>query len=97
MRCMVDLARGAVYAGRPAFSRTVLESPIVDVAVTAGMFAVFLVIGGVLRPQRAQSLADRTPARPLNNDPVCRRNGGQDQHAGEQNVLRKPEGRNANE
>lgn len=48
MRYAVDLARSAFYAGRPEFSKTVLDSPIVDLAVMAAMFAVFLVIGTAL-------------------------------------------------
>jgi len=45
MRYAVDLARGFFYAGRPEFSRVVLDPPIVDLAVIAGTFVVFLVIG----------------------------------------------------
>ena len=48
MRYAVDLARGFFYAGRPEFSRVVLDPPIVDLAVIAGMFVVFLVIGTAL-------------------------------------------------
>ncbi|HVH65356.1 MAG TPA: ABC transporter permease [Candidatus Acidoferrum sp.] len=48
MRYAVDLARGAFYAGHPEFSKTVLDSPIVDLAVMAAMFAVFLVVGTAL-------------------------------------------------
>ncbi len=48
MRYAVDLARGAFYTGSPEYSRTVLDSPIVDLAVMTGMFAVFLVIGTAL-------------------------------------------------
>ena len=48
MRYAVDLGRGAFYAGRPEFSRTVLDPPILDLAVMAGMFVVFLVVGTAL-------------------------------------------------
>ena len=48
MRYAVDLARGAFYAGRPEFPRTVLDPPIVDLAVMAGMFVAFLVVGTAL-------------------------------------------------
>ena len=48
MRYAVDLARGAFYTGSPEYSRTVLDSPIVDLSVMVGMFAVFLVIGTAL-------------------------------------------------
>lgn len=48
MRYAVDLARAAFFAGGPDYARTVLEPPVVDLAVIAGMFAVFLVIGTAL-------------------------------------------------
>ena len=48
MRYAVDLARGAFYAGRPEYSRTVLDPPLLDLAVMAGMFVVFLVVGTAL-------------------------------------------------
>ena len=48
MRYAVDLARGAFYAGRPEYGRAVLDSPIVDLAVMAVMFTVFLVVGTAL-------------------------------------------------
>ena len=48
MRYAVDLARGAFYAGRPEFSRVVLDPPMVDLVVIAAMFLVFLVIGTAL-------------------------------------------------
>ena len=48
MRYAVDLARGAFYQGRPESVHTVLDPPIVDLAVMAAMFAVFLVIGTAL-------------------------------------------------
>jgi len=48
MRYAVDLGRGAFYAGSHEFSRTVLDPPIVDLAVIAVMFVGFLVIGTAL-------------------------------------------------
>jgi ABC-2 type transport system permease protein len=45
MRYAVDLARSFFYAGRPEFSRTVLDPPLVDLAVMAAMFMLFLVVG----------------------------------------------------
>jgi ABC-2 type transport system permease protein len=45
MRYAVDLARGFFYAGRPEVSRTVLDPPLVDLAVMAAMFMLFLVVG----------------------------------------------------
>jgi ABC-2 type transport system permease protein len=48
MRYAVDLARGAFYAGRPESSRVVLDPPVVDLVVVAGMFLVFLLIGTAL-------------------------------------------------
>jgi ABC-2 type transport system permease protein len=48
MRYGVDLARAAFYAGRPEAARVLLDSPIVDLAVIGGMFAIFLVIGTAL-------------------------------------------------
>jgi len=48
MRYAVDLARAAFYAGRPESARVVLDSPVLDLAVIGGMFAVFLVVGTAL-------------------------------------------------
>ena len=48
MRYAVDLARGLFYAGRPEYGRIVLEPPLVDLAVMAGLFALFLVVGTAL-------------------------------------------------
>src|ERR671935_259990 len=43
MRYAVDLTRGAFYAGRPEAPRVVLDSPVLDLAVIAAMFSIFLV------------------------------------------------------
>jgi ABC-2 type transport system permease protein len=48
MRYAVDLARAAFFAGGPDYPRTVLEPPVVDLAVIAGMFSIFLVVGTAL-------------------------------------------------
>ncbi len=48
MRYAVDLARGAFYLGRPESRLTVLDSPVLDLAVIAAMFTVFLTIGTAL-------------------------------------------------
>ena len=48
MRYAVDLARNAFFAGRPEYSKIVLDPPLVDLVVIAGMFIVFLVIGTAL-------------------------------------------------
>lgn len=48
MRYAVDLARGVYYAGRPEYSKVVLDPPLVDLAVITGLFAFFLVAGTAL-------------------------------------------------
>jgi ABC-2 type transport system permease protein len=48
MRYAVDLARSAFFAGRPEYSRTVLDPPLLDLAVIALMFVAFLVVGTAL-------------------------------------------------
>ncbi len=48
MRWAVDFVRGAFYAGRPEAAKTVLDPPLVDLAIMAAMFLVFLVIGTAL-------------------------------------------------
>lgn len=48
MRYAVDLLRGAFYVGRPEAARTVLDPPLVNLAVIGGMFLLFLVIGTAL-------------------------------------------------
>jgi ABC-2 type transport system permease protein len=45
LRYAVDLTRGIYYADAPEYSRTVIASPGVNLAVMAAMFAAFLVIG----------------------------------------------------
>ena len=47
MRYAVDLTRAAFYAGRPGYARAVAESPLLDAAVTAALFVVFLLAGAV--------------------------------------------------
>lgn len=48
MRYAVDLTRNVFYAGRPEYSRVVLQSPLLNLTITIGMFTVFLVLGTVL-------------------------------------------------
>ncbi len=45
MRYAVDLIRGIVYAGRPEYDRIVLFSPVTNLAVMAGMFALLMIVG----------------------------------------------------
>jgi ABC-2 type transport system permease protein len=55
MRYAVDLTRGAFYAGRPEAPRVVLDSPVLDLAVIAAMFSIFLVIGTALFVRRERN------------------------------------------
>jgi len=48
LRYAVDLARGAYYLDRPEYARVVLASPLVNLAIMTGLFAVFLVAGTYL-------------------------------------------------
>lgn len=49
MRYAVDLVRGIYYTGRPAeYPKVVLDSPILNLAVIAGIFVVCLVAGTLL-------------------------------------------------
>jgi len=48
MRWAVDMLRNAFYAGRPEIAKTVLDPPLLDLAVMVMMFLVFLVIGTAL-------------------------------------------------
>jgi ABC-2 type transport system permease protein len=48
LRYAVDLARGAYYIDRPEHARVVLASPLVNLAIMAGLFAVFLSFGTYL-------------------------------------------------
>jgi ABC-2 type transport system permease protein len=45
MRYAVDLARGIFFGARTDASQTVLASPVTNLAVMAGMFALFVVVG----------------------------------------------------
>lgn len=45
MRYAVDLTRGVYYLGLPEYNRVVLASPLFNLAVIAGLFGLFLVIG----------------------------------------------------
>jgi ABC-2 type transport system permease protein len=48
LRYAVDLVRGTYYFGLPDYKRVVVEGPVVDLAVTAVLFCVFLGLGTVL-------------------------------------------------
>ena len=45
MRYTVDMVRATFYAGSGAYDHIVLQGPVVDVAVIAGLFAGFLALG----------------------------------------------------
>jgi ABC-2 type transport system permease protein len=45
LRYAVDLARGAFYAGDPDYDKIVLTSPLVNLAIMAILFVVFMVVG----------------------------------------------------
>jgi ABC-2 type transport system permease protein len=45
LRYAVDLARGVYYLNRPEYSLVVLASPLTNLAVMSGLFAIFLVAG----------------------------------------------------
>jgi ABC-2 type transport system permease protein len=48
LRYAIDLMRNVFYAGQPDYGKVVLDSPLLDGAVIAGMFTVFLVLGTAL-------------------------------------------------
>jgi ABC-2 type transport system permease protein len=48
MTYSIDLARNIFYAGKPEASFTVLNSPLLDLAVTAAFFLVFTIVGTYL-------------------------------------------------
>jgi ABC-2 type transport system permease protein len=45
MTYSIDLARNIFYWGKPEYSAAVLNSPILDLAVTVGLFLVFTIVG----------------------------------------------------
>jgi ABC-2 type transport system permease protein len=45
MRYMVDLERNIAFAGQPGYSQVVLLGPIINLAVMAAMFTVFVAVG----------------------------------------------------
>jgi ABC-2 type transport system permease protein len=55
MRYAIDLARGIFYAGKPDYEQVVLQPPLVNLAVMAAMFAVFLVVGTLLFVRRERN------------------------------------------
>jgi len=48
LRYSVDLVRGVFYTGQPDYARTVLDTPLVNLAATSALFGVFLILGTVL-------------------------------------------------
>jgi ABC-2 type transport system permease protein len=48
LRYAVDLTRNVFYAGQPDYGKVVLDSPLLDGAAVAAMFALFLVVGTAL-------------------------------------------------
>jgi ABC-2 type transport system permease protein len=48
MTYSIDLARNIFYWGKPEYSAAVLNSPILDLTVTVGLFLVFTIVGTVL-------------------------------------------------
>jgi ABC-2 type transport system permease protein len=48
LRYAVDLVRGVYYLGQPDYAKVVLEGPLVDLAITAVLFSVFLGVGTYL-------------------------------------------------
>jgi ABC-2 type transport system permease protein len=48
LRYVVELTRAAFYAGTPGYAQVVTAGPVVDVAVIAGLLAVFMVSGAVI-------------------------------------------------
>jgi ABC-2 type transporter len=82
MRYVVELTRAAFYAGTPGYRQVVSGGPWLDAAVTAALFAVFMIAGeSVLSyretsplisysPGRARTRADTGVALPLSQQPV---------------------------
>lgn len=48
MTYAVDFVRGIFYVGKPEYAKIVLFNPLIDLAVMAGMFLVFITIGTYL-------------------------------------------------
>lgn len=55
LRYAVDLARGVFYVGQADYSKVVLDSPLLNLAVIAGMFFVFLFSGTLLFVRRERN------------------------------------------
>ena len=52
LRYVVDLLRGVLYFGTPAYNQVVLFAPLTNIAVMAAMFAVFMLTGTALFVRR---------------------------------------------
>lgn len=48
MTYAVDLVRGVYYAGQPEYARIVIANPLIDIAIIAAMFFVFITAGTFL-------------------------------------------------
>jgi len=48
MRYVVELTRAAFYAGTPGYGQVVSGSPLIDAAVTAGLFAALMAAGSAV-------------------------------------------------
>lgn len=55
MRYPVDLTRAAFYLGRPGYRGAVAESPLLDAAVTAGLFVLLLLVGAWVFDRRERA------------------------------------------
>jgi ABC-2 type transport system permease protein len=55
LRYAVDLARGVFYRGLPDYSQVVLQSPLINLALIAGLFIAFLITGTFLFVRREQN------------------------------------------
>ena len=52
LRYAVDLVRGVYYAGQPDYARVVLDTPLLNLVVSGGLFVVFLGLGTALFVRR---------------------------------------------
>src|SRR5260370_1210282 len=48
MRYVVELTRAAFYAGTPGYRQVVSGSPVLDAAVTLGLFVIFMITGAAV-------------------------------------------------
>lgn len=55
LRYAVDFVRAAYYVGSPEYSRVVLDPPLLDFAVMAALFAIFLSLGTLIFVRRERN------------------------------------------